>query len=190
MTGDLIDIVRRMAKEIAGLRLRLAQTIISGTVTEVRGDRVRLNLGTDDRPVPSPLVRIARASGHAGGGVSAYTRPGIGEPMLLITPGGRVGEHSRAIPGGPVDDHPAPGAAETDGEVTGMGRSRICVRDGEILIECGKARVHLTPDGLKIDAGNVAVKGDALSHNGKNVGDSHIHGGVFPGGATTDVPAN
>lgn len=36
--------------------------------------------------------------------------------------------------------------------------------------------------------GNVAIKGGSLTHNEKNVGSTHTHSGVQPGGGSTNVP--
>lgn len=36
--------------------------------------------------------------------------------------------------------------------------------------------------------GNVAIEGGSLTHNGKNVGSTHTHGGVQPGGSNTAAP--
>ena len=34
------------------------------------------------------------------------------------------------------------------------------------------------------------ITGGRVTHDGKNIGSSHIHGGVVSGGDLTDVPAN
>lgn len=36
--------------------------------------------------------------------------------------------------------------------------------------------------------GNVAIEGGSLTHNGKNVGSTHNHSGVTPGGGNTGAP--
>lgn len=36
--------------------------------------------------------------------------------------------------------------------------------------------------------GSLGVQGGGLSHNGTNVGDDHVHGGIEPGSSTTDGP--
>lgn len=36
--------------------------------------------------------------------------------------------------------------------------------------------------------GNVAIEGSSLTHNGKNVGSTHTHGGIQPGGSNTQAP--
>ncbi len=53
------------------------------------------------------------------------------------------------------------------------------------------AGVTITIAGGKITIeGDVHVIGEMLRHNDKNVGDTHIHGGVIPGHRPTDMPAN
>ena len=36
--------------------------------------------------------------------------------------------------------------------------------------------------------GSVSIEGPSLTHNGKNVGSTHTHGGIQPGGGSTAVP--
>lgn len=40
------------------------------------------------------------------------------------------------------------------------------------------------------DFGVVTFDSSGIKHNGKNIGDTHIHGGVTPGGSNTAEPAN
>lgn len=37
-------------------------------------------------------------------------------------------------------------------------------------------------------SGSVSINGPSLTHNGKNVGSDHTHGGIQPGGSNTDGP--
>lgn len=57
--------------------------------------------------------------------------------------------------------------------------------DGDAVIIAGKLKI--TAD-VEI-AGRVDITGESVTHNGKDIGDTHKHGGVSPGGALTDVPA-
>ncbi|MFO7805752.1 MAG: hypothetical protein R6V30_08815 [Paracoccaceae bacterium] len=43
---------------------------------------------------------------------------------------------------------------------------------------------------FKVTDGTVEITGGKVTHNGKNIGDTHIHGGVKSGPSVTDVPAN
>jgi len=42
--------------------------------------------------------------------------------------------------------------------------------------------------GIATMKGNVAIEGGSLTHNGKNVGSTHTHGGVQSGGSNTAAP--
>lgn len=58
------------------------------------------------------------------------------------------------------------------------------------------ANFEFTADGVfRINAARVeinaptAIVGESLTHNGTNVGDTHVHGGVIPGPGSTSAPA-
>lgn len=57
-----------------------------------------------------------------------------------------------------------------------FGSSRI---NGDIKLETGD---------LEVQAGDVAFAGGSLTHNGVNVGSTHVHGGVVSGGSSTGGP--
>lgn len=54
--------------------------------------------------------------------------------------------------------------------------------DTNIVIQAGGS--------VTIKAGRVAIESEFLTHNGVNVGDTHVHGGVLPGPADTSPPSN
>lgn len=54
--------------------------------------------------------------------------------------------------------------------------------DDSIVIQAGGS--------VTIKAGSVAIESEFLTHNGVNVGDTHVHGGVLPGPADTSTPSN
>jgi phage gp45-like len=47
----------------------------------------------------------------------------------------------------------------------------------------GGVTMTLTAEGL-------AITGGRVTHDGRSIGSDHTHGGVVPGGGTTDIPAN
>jgi phage gp45-like len=47
----------------------------------------------------------------------------------------------------------------------------------------GGVTMTLTAEGL-------AITGGRITHNSKNIGSDHVHGGVVPGGGNTSIPAN
>lgn len=141
------DELRRLSKQVAGLQQKVDRVVVAGVVKEAKGDRVVLDIGQDGNEMLSPNVRLGTSSGAAGGGHSVYTKPGVGEPMLLVSPGGVIGRHSRAMPFGPVDDHPSPGTAENDGHVHVVGNSRFTVKDKAIEQHVGAHHVSMSTDG-------------------------------------------
>lgn len=61
--------------------------------------------------------------------------------------------------------------------------ARWDMQGNPITIKCASFRFEF--------AGGVFEGGpDGLKHNGKNIGDTHVHGGIVPGGSNTDVPSN
>jgi phage baseplate assembly protein gpV len=57
-----------------------------------------------------------------------------------------------------------------------FGSSKI---NGNIILETGD---------LEVESGNVAFAGGSLTHNGTNVGDSHVHSGIVIGGDLSQGP--
>lgn len=54
------------------------------------------------------------------------------------------------------------------------------IAGGDVLIQSGGT--------LTLKASSVAIESGTLTHNGVNVGDTHVHGGILPGPANTATP--
>jgi phage baseplate assembly protein gpV len=192
--------IRVLKKQLALLRGQANQRMVSGVVEEVKGDRVRVRLmdeGRDGKPVLSPWIRMAANTGHRGSGVSDFTRYGVGETVLVVSPNGRLGTMSAAMPWISTTNDPAPGAAENDGRVTTVGSARLEMRNGEYRLDVGGATIRARPNAINLVVGGseiivtagaikiksplVLVEGDQLFHNVKNVGDTHGHVTAPPG---------
>lgn len=52
----------------------------------------------------------------------------------------------------------------------------------------GSVKISLGEDKIKIAAPQIELVSSSLTHNGVNIGDTHIHGGVDPGGGTSGAP--
>jgi len=89
-------------------------------------------------------------------------------------------------PGHRPADIPAGGIALYDaaGNVT-----KYVMGDGVTVDVAGSAYV-IRKGGVSftISADGVAIEGGQVTHNGKNIGDTHTHGGVLTGSASTSVP--
>jgi hypothetical protein len=55
-------------------------------------------------------------------------------------------------------------------------------KDVKIVLQIGAVSVTISADG-------VAIESPSLTHNGQDVGDTHVHSGIVPGGGNTGVPA-
>lgn len=67
----------------------------------------------------------------------------------------------------------------------------LSATEAQLRADDGASLIGLTPGtgAVRIVApGGVAITGGALTHNGVNIGATHRHGGVQPGGSNTGVP--
>ena len=149
---------RDLRKRLAALERRLATLIMPGTAEGNQGAKTKVRFddaGAAGEPFSSPFLSQASASGKNGSGVSRFTKIGVGEPVLVLSPGGEIGRHSRVLPAGPVDDHPSPGTAEGHGEIVTIGNATFAIKDGEITASVGGASI-------KIEAGVITLKAAAI----------------------------
>jgi hypothetical protein len=80
------------------------------------------------------------------------------------------------------DANPSPSSAGNEHVLT-FGSVRMVVKGDMLDITVGGTNVKISGEGVTMTGGKV-------THDGKNIGSTHIHGGVIPGGADTDVPSN
>jgi hypothetical protein len=183
--------IRKLRKELATERARRNQTMVTGTVEEVKGSKVRVRLdddGGDGKPVLSPWIRMAQNTGHRGQGVSHFTKYGVGESVLVVSPNGKLGTMSAAQPWISTQDDPSPGDAETDGDVKTMGDTKVEQRNGYIKVTQGALSIEMNGGKITI-TGDVQINGTVLKHNSKSISDTHTHTGVVPGGGVSSFPS-
>lgn len=180
----IIDLLRRVAE----LERRSDGMVKQGAVTDVDPAkglvRVRLNPDDADEPFKTAWIPYAQIAGA----LKAHTPPSVGQQMTIISGAGDY-RQGLAVPMTWSDKNKSP-SEKGDENVITYGDARIELRGDELVITipkvkivCGGVTVEITDDGVKIEGGKV-------THDGKNIGSTHIHGGVVPGGGTSDVPAN
>ncbi|MGM5087995.1 phage baseplate assembly protein domain-containing protein [Rhizobium sp. 814_E9_N1_1] len=81
---------------------------------------------------------------------------------------------------------------EGDVGLYGQHGDRMTISDGGTIELQAGASVSVKISGVTfvVSADGVDITGGHVKHNGKNIGDTHIHGGVIEGGDDTDVPSN
>lgn len=152
---------RDVRKRLAALERRMNTLIMVGTAETSQGSKTKVRFddaAAGGKPFSSPMLPQASSSGKNGGGVSRFTRIGDGMPVIVFNPGGEMGSHSRVIPGGPVDDQPSPGSAESDGDVVQIGNAAVSVKNGEIKFSVGGASIVLTDGQIVLKAGAIKLE--------------------------------
>ena len=181
---------------VSDLERRVANTVRHGTVHEVNAGEgwVRIDLGDgDDGKHLSAKIPYAQMAG----GLKLHSPPTVGQQMTMISPGGDAAQavampltwsESTASPSDQGDEH-----------VLTFGSARIELRGNELVVTMGGFTLNISSSAATfsvggvshvISGGGVETSGGMLKHDGKNVGSSHIHGGVTFGPTNTDVPAN
>jgi phage baseplate assembly protein V len=171
----------QMAARLTALETRVAGMVRRGKVAEVDPAQglVRLELGEGQggEKFLSPWLPYAQMAGA----LKVHAPPSVGQQMTIMSEGGDA-RQGVALPMTWSDAEPSPGSDGGTNVIT-FGDCRIELTGGGLKITAGGATVEISGAGLSVTGGEVR-------HNGTNIGDTHIHGGVVPGSATTNVPAN
>lgn len=175
---ELVELVARVAE----LERRFAGMMRHGTVAEVdpSRQRIRLDFGPahgGEGQFLSPWVPYAQFSGA----LRVHTPPTVGQQFTAMSPTGDF-QQAVAVPLTHSTANPSPSTA-ADQNVLSFGDVRLTLAEDHLEIAVGAVR-------FKVDGDNVEITGGEVRHNGRNIGDSHIHGGVATGLAESDVPAN
>lgn len=176
--ASLPTIIARMQRQITDLQRRQANTFRSGKVVDVdpATQRVKVDLGDEENPLISPWIRWS----DQGGAAKTWNPPTAGALMTVLSPMGELDEKSLALPGGYTDDNPAP-SADGDATVFTLGDLTLTVLGNSATAQLGGTTFVLSSAGID-------VTGGTITHDGKNVGSTHTHGGITPGGANTRPP--
>jgi hypothetical protein len=171
-----------MIREFIGLRAdvealknafgRMAKVGPVEMIDKDKGYRIKYGENPDGTPYLSPWLP------HPETGKTS-TPLKKGQIVGVINPGGDP-RQGIVIRGGYSDEHATPNAdmAANVFEDAGV---RISVADGSLTITAGGVTVTIGGSGLSVSGGRV-------EHDGKNIGSTHIHGGVLEGPVFTDVP--
>lgn len=166
-------------KLIDDLQRRQSNIVLNGKVAAIDGKKIRLELMPPDartgKPFLSPWVQLQEAAG-----ITSTNMPvSIGEPMRLLSPNGELSSQSLAIRDSHTTDKPNP--ANGNEFVLGHDGAVIRMSATAIIIELAGTKIIL-------DGNVIKVESQKLTHNDKDIGHTHTHGGVESGGSDTSVP--
>jgi hypothetical protein len=170
---------RSIYKAIDDVQRRVSTTMMTGKVAAIEGRRVRLELLPADsrtgKPFLSPWVQLQEAAGITSSNMPVR----LGDPMRLLSPNGELGPQSLAIRDSHTRDNPNPA----------NGSELVLGHDGAVIRMSGSAvSIELADMSVTMSGGRISIASDELTHNGLDVGSTHVHGGVERGAADTSTP--
>lgn len=167
----LVEAERRLAELERRGRNRKRTGVVSEVDTKKGLARVKLMDG-EQGPYLSPWMPWKEI---ASGGIKSHIPPTTGEQVDVVSESGDLTDAVIDM-STPSDANPRP----HDGPeaVITKGGTRITIGDGSVEIV---ADVTIK--------GRLDIDGAGVTHNGKDIGDTHRHTDVEPGGALTGEPA-
>jgi phage baseplate assembly protein gpV len=161
-------------RKIAELDRRLRNHKRTGTISEVDTAKGLARVKISDGEEEPYLTGWLPWKEIAAGGIKTHIPPTVGQQVDVVSESGDLTDGVIDF-STPSDANPRP-ASGADAVIT-HGDARITIGDGKVEIV---ADVTIK--------GDVAIEGSSLTHNDRNVGSTHVHGGVERGGADTDPP--
>ncbi|SPL65351.1 phage baseplate assembly protein V [Ochrobactrum soli] len=171
----LIERLESMENVVRRMSVRQNNMFREGVVKEV--DYENGTVIVTAHGIDSPPTSWSEQAGD----INEWTPPSVGQRVMLVSPDGELSK-SFIIKGGFTDDTPQPHNKGAEKRVVIGGATITHTAEG-LFIEVDGTSYQFTGKGF-------TQTGGKQEHDGKNVGSSHIHGGVVPGGANTDVPSN
>jgi phage baseplate assembly protein gpV len=178
---SLPEIIDGLRRRITELERRQRGQMRTGVVDEVDpgNGRARVRLLDSDPPFVTGWIPWSEPTAGAN---RTHNPPSVGQQVMLFSESGDL--HDAVIHGSLNSTaHPRPSGAGDEHVLLAVGDARIAVSGGgsSLALTVGGVTLTLTSAGLVVDGGQV-------SHNGTNIGDTHTHGGVAPGGGNTGTP--
>lgn len=168
------DVLVGIVTDLQMLKTAFGKAMKMGPVEEIdpaRGYRLKLGEGPNG-PFLSPW----------------YPHPETGKSSIPLKKGQVVGvvnptgdpRQGFLIRGGYSEDNPSPND-DMDANVFEDAGVRVSVAGGALQISAGGVTVVISGDGMTITGGTVR-------HDDRNIGSTHTHGGILPGGSNTAGP--
>ncbi|RWM29406.1 phage baseplate assembly protein V [Mesorhizobium sp.] len=179
-------IMRSIFERLQEHERRLAGSQWTGKVKQVDDQKhvVRVVLGQDEDggDVLSPWVPV----GQIAGALKLHSMPSVGQVVSIRSEAGDL-EQGVVESYHWTDENPSPSQNAAEHKLT-FGIVTITLVDGSLKFQVGGTSIEVTDGKLEVHTNEFVTHGSSLKHNDKEIGDTHKHGGVEPGGSDTDVP--
>lgn len=185
----LVDEFVRLEMTVNRLKQRSARGFRFGKVhkVDVEKKRVQLNFAAEgEEPFLSPPIPYAQVAGAR----KRHEPPSEGQQMAYAEQSGGVSSMGLAFPLTWSNENPSPGDSE-DEHVETFGDLKIVTKPTGFELYLGAdTYFKLTPDGIEAKGKkDIKLESENLTHNDKNISDTHVHTEVVKGGALSGPPA-
>ncbi len=183
MWDFITDLLTKQRAEIENLKSVIVEMIQVGPVHDINAEKgYRIKLGEDEEgnPYLSPWKPHPETS-------KTSVPLKVGQMVGTLNPSGDQ-RQGLLLPGGYSKDHEPPNT-DMEANVFQDAGVRIQIKGGTLQIEAEQA-IEITVGGVKhvISGGGIDTTGGKITHDDKNVGSTHTHGGISPGPADTKGP--
>lgn len=184
--SQVVRLLRSVLARTVETDRRIGGIEFRGRVAEVDGARhaVRLVIGQtpEGDDVLGPWTPVAQTAGA----LKVHDLPAVGQQGAIRSANGDI-EQGTFSPFHWSEGFEAI-SDDPDVKIMTLGATTITWTAASIRLEVGATMLELTGSGIRLNGQLVAVTGARHTHNDVNVGDTHVHAGVMPGGADTDLP--
>jgi len=179
-------IFRRIFERLQEIERRAAAGQWTGKVKEVDADKhlIRVTLGKDEdgKEVLSPWLPINQPAGA----LKLHSMPSVGQTVAIRTEGGDI-EQGVAAPYYWTDENPSPSNDAAEHKMT-FGSVTVTMVEGSLKFQVGGTTVEFTGGAVNIETDTIDTKGTSIKHNGHEIGFTHVHTEVEPGGGLSGPP--
>lgn len=186
-----------LRRRIADLERRLASQSRTGVVSEVDPAQglARVRLLDGDQEFLTGWIPWEEP---AAGSNKTHNPPSVGQQVRIHSESGDL--HDASIQGSLNSGaNGRPSGAGDEYVMAAVGACRVAVSGGgsQCRISVGAASITLTDAEINLAVGGFSLSlsaagavntGGSISHDGKDIGKTHTHGGVRPGPADTNTP--
>lgn len=171
----------------------MIEDVLVGIVTDLQMLKTAfgkaMKMGPVEQIDPVKGYRLKLGEGLNGPFLSPwYPHPETGKSSVPLKKGQVVGvvnptgdpRQGFLIRGGYSDAYPSPND-DMDANVFEDAGVRLSIAGGRLRVAVGDVT-------FEVSAAGVTISGGEVRHDGKNIGSTHVHGGILPGGADTDGP--
>jgi phage baseplate assembly protein gpV len=163
---DIVDDLVEARREIADLHRRMANVMLPARVTQTDPAKglVKVTYANDEdgNPVESPWIRWGHRNGPK---IKEWCPPGVGEQVLMYSPGGEISTMSWAMLGGFHQNMPKNHDKDHELKWTVGDKVMIHVKEDQIHFKVGNSYVVMTEGKIETRSDHILDLAGRIDHN-------------------------